>query len=154
VGTLPAATRIWIPSIEVDATVQGLAIRELKNSREYETPDLVVGHIPTTGNPGEAGRGWYFGHLETPLRDEGSVFRDLPRIPGLLKQGERVFIVLESTTDSYLYEVYATDVVYKDALRMTDPGEADITLVTCVPAYVYDYRLLVTARLVGIKPPA
>ncbi|MBI2171960.1 MAG: sortase [Chloroflexi bacterium] len=153
VGMLPAATRIWIPSIEVDATVKGLAIRELENSREYETPDQVVGHIPTTGNPGEAGRGWYFGHLETPLRNEGSVFRDLPRIPGLLRQGERVLIVLESSTGNYLYEVYATNVVYKTELRVTDSGESEITLVTCIPALVYDYRLVVTARLVGVRPP-
>ena len=52
---------------------------------------------------------------------------------------------------SYLYEVYKTDVVYQDDLRLYDSDQATLTLVTCVPALTYDHRLLVTARLVGVK---
>ena len=50
-GTLPAPSRIIIPSINVDSDVAGLAIRDLGDSRAYETPKHVVGHIPTTANP-------------------------------------------------------------------------------------------------------
>ena len=52
---------------------------------------------------------------------------------------------------SYLYEVYKTEVLYMDDLRLYDSDQAILTLVTCVPAFTYDYRLLVTARLVGVK---
>jgi sortase (surface protein transpeptidase) len=29
--------------------------------------------------------------------------------------------------------------------------DSTITMVACVPAYIYDQRLLVTAKLVGVK---
>ncbi|MBI4340019.1 MAG: sortase [Chloroflexi bacterium] len=153
VGTLPQATRMWIPSIEVDAQVEDLAIRDLGDSREYETPNRVVGHIPTTANPGEGGTGWYFGHLATPIINEGSVFRDLPRTPELLRKGERVFIVLESPRGSYLFEAFpeGTYVVPKEDLRITESDRASITLVTCVPLFTYSHRLVVNAELVGFK---
>lgn len=151
-GTLPPATRIRIPAIGVDAEVQQLRILNLGNSREYETPKNVVGHIPESSNPGEEGNAWFFGHLQSPIRGEGAVFQDLPLIPGILRPGQRVYVELDSPSISYLYEVYKTDVLYQDDLRLYDTDPATITLVTCVPALTYDYRLLVTARLVGFKP--
>ncbi len=151
-GSAPTATTISIPSIEVEAVVQDLAVKDLGDSREYQTPDHVVGHIPTTGNPGETSSGWYFGHLESPLRGEGSVFRSLPLLPDMLRQGQRVFVELQSPRGSYLYEVYDTKVIPQDDLRITETAPSDIVLVTCVPAYKYDHRLLVTARLTGFKP--
>lgn len=154
VGSLPRASRIVIPNIDLDAKVRELAIRDLGDSRAYETPNRIVGHIPDTANPGESNNGWFFGHLESPLRDQGSVFRDLPRIPEKLKKGERVFVIVETGDGSYLYEVYATDTLHEDDLRITGSQEANITLVACVPTLVYDHRLLVTAQLVGFKSPA
>ncbi|MBI4311378.1 MAG: class E sortase [Chloroflexi bacterium] len=153
-GTMPAATRIVIPSIDVDAAVEDLALLDLGNALAYETPNKVVGHIPTTGAPGEVSEGWYFGHLQSPIRDEGSVFRDLPLIPDLLRKGERVFIILKSPQNSYLYEVFPDTVslIPKDDLRITDAGDGVITLVTCYPEWTYDHRLIVTGRLVGSKP--
>ncbi len=149
--SLPAATGIKIPLIEVDSTVKDLEVVNLKDSRSYETPKWTVGHIPETGNPGEAGRGWFFGHLESPIRGEGNVFKDLPKIPKLLREGNRVFIILDSEKASYLYEVVSTDLLYQDDLVVRKDNDAAITLVTCVPAITYDYRLLVNAKLVGLK---
>lgn len=151
-GSAPKATYIAIPSLDVEAAVQDLAVKDLGDSRQYQTPDHVVGHIPTTANPGEGSTGWYFGHLESPLRGEGSVFRDLPLIPDMLRQGQRVFVELQSPLGSYVYEVYTTKVVAQDDLRVTEAASSDIVLVTCVPTFVYDHRLLVTARLTGFKP--
>ena len=151
-GTLPHATRIRVPAIGVDAEVRNLAILDMGNSREYETPKNVVGHIPETSNPGEEGNAWFFGHLQSPIRGEGSVFQDLPQIPGILRTGQRVYVELDTSSISYLYEVYKTDVLYQDDLRLYDTDPATVTLVTCVPVFTYDYRLLVTARLVGFKP--
>jgi LPXTG-site transpeptidase (sortase) family protein len=111
----------------------------------------VVGHIPETANPGEKGSGWYFGHLESPIRGEGSVFYDLPKIPSLLRQGEKVYIIVENGEDSFLYQVTETKVVPEDQLKLYDLKEPTVILVTCVPRLIYDHRLVVTAKLVGKK---
>ena len=58
------AIRILIPVLNVDSTVNELGIIDLGDSKEYETPDNTVGHIPETADPGEIGNGWFFGHLE------------------------------------------------------------------------------------------
>lgn len=152
VGSLPPATRIRIPAIDLDSKVEELALVDLGDSRAYETPKHVVGHIPESANAGEMGTAWFFGHLETPFRGEGSVFRDLPRIPELLKQGEEVYAILDSSEASFLYKlVNPPEVLAEDALRLYDTGEPTIRLVTCVPRLVYDRRLVIWGELVGVK---
>ena len=146
-----AATRIRIPMIDVDSTVDELAIIDLGDSRAYETPKNTVGHIPETVNPGQLGNGWFFGHLESPIKGEGNVFFNLPKIPGHLKNGDPVYISLMTDSGEYLYQVSATQVVHEDDLALYDSDQATITLVSCVPRLVYDHRLLVTANLVGVK---
>ena len=145
------ARRIRVPLIGVDSLVSELRLLDLGDSRAYETPDKVVGHIPETSNPGEGGNGWFFGHLESPLRGEGSVFRKLPQIPDLLRDGDPVYVTIESDDGEFLYQVTETRVVHQDDLRLYDSEDASITLVSCVPRLVYDHRLLVTAELVAFK---
>ena len=144
------ATRIRIPAIEVDAVVDELRIMKLGDSLAWETPKRVVGHIPRTAKAGAAGQGWYFGHLESPLRGEGNVFARLPEIP-MLAVDSPIYIFLETADRHYAYQVYVTEVVYEDDIALTDTGSHDITLVTCTPRFYYDHRLLVTAALVGIR---
>ena len=144
------ATRIRIPAIEVDAVVDELRIRKLGDSLAWETPKKVVGHIPRTAKAGAAGQGWYFGHLESPLRGEGNVFARLPELPNLAVDSP-IYIFLETADRHYAYQVYVTEVVYEDDIALTDTGSHDITLVTCTPRFYYDHRLLVTAALVGIR---
>ena len=52
----------------------------------------------------------------------------------------------------FLYQTYKTEIVHQDALELTNSKIAEITLVTCVPKYKYDHRLLVTASLIGVRP--
>ena len=149
------AMRMSIPSIGVDSDVRELAIVNLGDSRSYETPKNTVGHIPESADPGELGNGWFFGHLESPFRGEGNVFRRLPEVPDLLRHyaevGEgSVYVVLESEAGQFLYEAVATEVVLAEDLRLYDTEGVYITLVTCVPRLDYTHRLLVTARLVGV----
>jgi sortase (surface protein transpeptidase) len=59
--------------------------------------------------------------------------------------------VVESTTGEYLYEVIATQVMHADDLRLYETDGVYITLVTCVPRLDYSHRLLVTAKLVGVR---
>ncbi len=144
------AKRMRIPAIEVDADVSELRIRQLGNSLAWETPKRVVGHIPATAKAGAAGQGWYFGHLESPLRGEGNVFARLPEIPELAADSP-IFVFLETADRHYAYQVYVTEVVHEDEIALSDSGAHDITLVTCTPRFYYDHRLLVTAALVGIR---
>ena len=164
-GTLSAPTGIHIPSIGVDTDVDGLQILDLGDSRAYETPKHVVGHIPQSSNPGEAGSVWLFGHLESPIAGEGNVFYNLPKIPDLLRQGEDVYTVVESGGTDYLYKITEAFVVHADDLRLDysylqsikpeyahlDPGGSNVHLVACVPRFVYDSRLVVSGTLVGIR---
>ena len=152
VGEMPSATSIGIPAIGLEAPIQELGIIDLGDARQYETPNRVVGHIPETANAGELGNVWLFGHLQSPLRGEGSVFRNLPLIPDKLRKGERVYVVLDGPAGSYLYETKSTSVVHQDELSLYPSDGATVTLVTCVPTFVYDHRLLVTGELVGFKP--
>lgn len=152
VGSLTRARGIQIPAIEVDSQISELRILNLGNSLQWETPKNVVGHIPSTPNAGEAGRGYFFGHLESPIRGEGNVFTRLPDIPKLLQEGEEVYVILTADGgDQYLYQVFETKVVYQDDLRLEESSEPLVSLVACVPRLVYDHRLVVTGELVGVK---
>jgi LPXTG-site transpeptidase (sortase) family protein len=145
------ATRLIIPSIDVDSRVDELAILDLGGSRAYETPANTVGHIPKTANAGEAGSGWFFGHTESPIQGEGSVFLNLSKIPGKLQNGEDVFVVTSNGERQYLYRVTSTQVVPQEEMALYETGKATIHLVSCVPRLVYDYRLIVTGELIGEK---
>jgi len=150
------ADRIVIPSIGVDSEIHGLAIMDTGDSREYETPKYVVGHIPETANPGEQGNGWYFGHLETPIQNEGNVFQGLPQLSVKLRRyietGEDpIYVMLYTAKGGFLYQVVSTAIVHRDDLQLYDSNQSQITLVTCYPRWIYDHRLLVTAELVGVR---
>ena len=162
-GSLASPTKVMIPSLGVDSTVSALKLRNLGDSRAYETPKNVVGHIPTSANPGESGSIWLFGHLESPIAREGSVFYDLPKIPGLLSKGQDVYAVVENGTRSYLYRITESFVVHQNDMQINygflkelkpqyahlEPGSPNLHLVTCVPRLTYDHRLVVSGVLVG-----
>ncbi len=148
---LTAATRIRIPAVRVDSDVKELEVVSTGDGYAWETPKWLVGHVPTTAVAGGQGEGWYFGHLQSPIKREGNVFLNLPEIPGLLGEGEPVYIFLEADNRKFVYQAYKTDTVHEDDLRITDSGNQDITLVTCVPEFYYDHRLMVTAALVGVS---
>ena len=151
VGSQPPATRITLPEIGIDSTVNELAILNVGDSRAYETPANTVGHIAELANGGEAGSSWFFAHLESPIAGEGSVFYNLPQIPGKLRNGEDVFVVTDNGSRKYLYRITETQVVHQNDMILTDSGQATIHLVSCVPRLVYDHRLIVTGELVGVK---
>jgi sortase (surface protein transpeptidase) len=150
-GTLPVATRIIVPSIGVDSTVDELEILDLGGSRAYETPDHTVGHIPETANAGEAGGSWFFGHTESPTLGEGSVFFNLQKIPEKLRNGEDVFIITGNGLNQHLYRATSSQVVRGSEMQLYDTGKATIHLVSCVPRLVYDHRLIITGELVAQK---
>ena len=150
-GSTPPATRLIVPSIDVDSAVTELAILDLGGSRAYETPNNVVGHIPETADAGEADSSWFFGHTESPILGEGSVFFNLSKIPGKLQNGEDVFVITDNGEHQFLYRITSSKVVHQRDMRLYDTGYATIHLVSCVPRLVYDHRLIVTGELIGKK---
>ncbi len=164
-GSLTDPERIVITSIRVDSEVKELEIIDLGDSRAYETPNNVVGHIPQASNPGETGSSWYFGHLESPVAGEGNVFRDLPTIPDMLRRGDEVYVEVFSSSGAFLYQITESLVLEAHDLTLSyadiqeanpeyaglDPGGAVLHMVTCVPRLVYDHRLVVSGHLVGVR---
>ena len=149
--TATAATSISASAVEIDASVVELSIQDLGDSRAYETPNQAVGHIPETSNAGEHGDAWFFGHMESPLIGEGSVFRNLDQIPDKLTAGEEVQIITDNGSEQFLYRVTGTRVVHEDDITLDGDGGPDIHLVACFPRLVYDHRLIVDAELIAKK---
>ncbi len=142
--------RMRIPAINLDATVSELELRDLGDYRQWSTPDRVVGHIPTTANPGEPAHGWYFGHLSNFLSNEGDIFRRLPEVAAMIKN-DPVDIFLITSDAEYMYRVTASKLLHRDDLNLTETSDSQITLVTCWPHRVYDHRVLVSAVLIAVK---
>ena len=138
--------KIYIPVISVQSALDPLEIKDIGNSNEYETPNKIVGYIPSTLYP-EKNNLWFFGHLESPLHGEGSIFKRLPDIPNLLRSGEDLFIYFDDVDFIYKYKIKSTKVFHKDELTLYDTDSHTITLVTCIPRWIYDHRLVVTAEL-------
>ena len=143
--------RMRIPAINLDATVDELELLDLGDSRQWSTPNRVVGHIPSTAKPGEARLGWYFGHLDNFISNEGDIFRHLPRIAELIRF-DPVDIFIETDEAEYVYRVTGTRQVHRNDLHLTDTNDAQIVLVTCWPFRVYDHRILVNASLIAVRP--
>lgn len=143
--------RLRMPAIGLDSDVIGLGIVDLKNQRQYETPKNIVGHIPESSSAGGLGNVWLFGHLESPIRGEGSVFRQLPDVHDLLREGRDVFIILDSEQGNFLYQVREFRKIPQEDLFLWDLPGRWVTLVTCWPKFKYDERILVTAELVGVN---
>ncbi len=143
--------RIRIPTIALDATVSELEILELGDARSWSTPNKVVGHIPTTANPGEMANGWYFGHLESTTNNEGNIFRRLPEIAQMI-QNDPVDVFITTSEAEYMYRVTGTRQLHRSELSITDSSNAQITLVTCWPVRIYDQRIVVSAVLIAVKP--
>lgn len=143
--------RMRIPAINLDATVSELEIRDLGDSRAWSTPDKVVGHIPTTAKPGEAANGWYFGHLDNFISNEGDIFRRLPEISQMISN-DPVDIFITTSDAEYMYRVTHTRQLHRDELSLTETNNAQISLVTCWPFRVYDHRIVVSAVLLAVKP--
>ena len=148
---IPSSTRILIPIIGIDSTISELSILDMGDSRAYESPDNTVGHIPESSNAGEPGTSWFFGHTESPISREGSVFFNLQQIPEKLRNDEEVFIITDNGINQFLYRATSSQVVHQNDLRLVSTPEADINLVSSVPRFVYDHRLVVSGELIALR---
>ncbi|MDA1258195.1 MAG: sortase [Chloroflexi bacterium] len=147
-----AAETLKIPAIGLTTGVYDLTLHTEGDRLVWESPVDIVGHIPGTALPGQTGAGWYFGHLESPVRGEGNVFHDLPDVVDLVKN-DPVDIIIGSADGEFLYRVTGTDFVHRDDLVLAETSESTVTLAASYPKLVYDHRLLVTGELLAFRPP-
>ena len=149
---LSAADTLEIPAIGLITTVYDLQLYDEGDQGFWESPVDIVGHIPGTALPGETGAGWYFGHLESPVRGEGNVFHDLPDVVDLIKH-DPVDVIIGSVDGDYLYRVTETGFIHRDDLILDQTSASTVTLVASYPKLIYDHRLLVTAELLAYRAP-
>lgn len=138
---MPPAQRIMIPSIGLDSKIVHLGLKQEKGSWTWETPDHAVGHHVGTANPNEGSNAVYSGHISSPIKGEGSIFKLLPEV----KVGDQVF--MESVLGMSPYVVDEVKLVQPDDLSVMYPTSSEtVTLITCYPDLVYSYRLVVVAK--------
>ena len=150
INSLPV-TRIMVPSIGIDSSVSELKIVDLGDTRHYESANNIVGHIPGADTEGTVRSSWFFGHTESPISREGSVFFNLQKIPEKLRDGDGVYIVTDNGDHQFLYRATSSQVVHQDELTLDSTLSSDIKLVSSIPRFVYDYRLVISGKLLGFK---
>lgn len=139
--------RILIPRIDLDAPVVELSARVERGKLVWETPAHAVGRYDGTALPAEGGNIVMSGHISSPFRGEGSVFRRLPD----LAAGD--LVILRRDGEEYRYRVVARDIVRPNAVSVMEPTDREIlTLLTCYPDLLYTHRLVV--RALPIPRPA
>ncbi len=146
-NTAPNTEWIAIPSIGVDSKTVELGTVLENGVLVWETPKHAVGHHKGTANPGEIGNVVMSGHISSPVKGEGNVFSRLPEIA----VGDQV--VVTTPVGYFHYEVIQKRVVLPEEISVMDPTpEPVLTLITCVPDWVYTHRLIVTAKPVKVEP--
>lgn len=150
-GEAPRVTRIVIPAIDVDHPVVELGIVWDGDKRIWQRAKQSVGHHLGTANPGELGNVVLSGHINSPVRGEGRVFKRLPEIPLRVENGEEVEVFVYTEDKTYVYRVVQNDVVKPDEIRVFAPtAKPTVTLITCVPDLVFSHRLIVTGLLIKV----
>lgn len=150
-ANIPPVDRIMVPAIGVDSAVSELSIVDLGDTRHYESPNNTVGHIPETGPGRENRNSWFFGHTESPISREGSVFFNLQSVPEKLRAGDDILIITAHGNSQFLYRAISSQVIHQDDLMLDTTPSSDINLVSSVPRFVYDHRLVISGKLVGQK---
>ena len=104
-----------IPAIGVDSTIENLQIVQKDGEWQYETPKNIVGRIPYNKDYDISVTGWYFGHLESPIKSEGNVFHNLPDIADMLRDGDPVYVLLSTDKNEFVYQAIKSQVLHESA---------------------------------------
>jgi len=143
------AKQIEIPLLEINSKIEPLKISNLSDSRTYESPNKIVGHLENQ-KLGNSGNIWLFGHLESPLTQEGSVFKNLPSISTYLDKNEPIIIFASGEKNIFVYEIIETEILSEKEFKVYNDNQNRMYLVTCIPKWIYDHRYIAKAELKGI----
>jgi sortase A len=136
-----AVGRLYIPKLKLHwVIVEGVALSDIRYG---------PGHYPGTAMPGKIGNFAMAGH-----RSPG-IFWDLDQI----QAGD--YLIVETRTDWYVYEVFENHIVTPTSVEVIAPTpdkpgvvptQADITLTTCNPKWDNYQRMAVHGKLVLTTP--
>lgn len=111
--------------------------------REGTTPNVLssaLGHVVNTALPGEDGNCCIAGHRNYVF---GKYFNRLNEI----EKGD--YIEIETSYETYKYEVTGIEVVEPEEISVLDYAEGNnITLITCTPFMIGTHRLIVHGKMV------
>lgn len=123
-------SRITIPAIAIDSPVVA--------GDDWEALKKGVGHRIGTPNPGERGNMVMSGHNDV----YGEVFRDLDK----LEVGQEIVVYAGSRKFRYVIQARRI-VVPNDLSPLNSSRESILTLITCWPYRVDNFRLIIIAQL-------
>ena len=149
-GSISASHTIIIPEIDLASNVEPLVLMDDEKEPYYANPKNVVGHLPTSVNPGEQGGVWLFGHLESPFTREGAVFWDIPKLENALNNNKNINVILENDSNRFIYRVSSISIVEEADFEIYESDGSTLHIVTCYPRLKYDKRMIVNADLVGL----
>lgn len=130
-----------------EARVVEVGTRIEKGQLVWETADHAVGHHTGTAVPGRDGNCVLSGHISSPVKGEGNIFRSLPNLADNIGSTASV-----QTLDGswYHYKIVGTDVVTPSDTAVLNPTPKPmLTLLTCVPDGVYTYRFVALGEYMG-----
>lgn len=126
------ATRIIIPSIEVDAPVG--------EGTDWEALKYKVGHQPGTANPGQRGNMVLAAHNDV----YGEIFRYLPKVP----VGEIITVYAEQ--EAFQYRITERRIIAPDQAEVMLPTTGPtVTLISCYPYLIDTHRIVLFGELVS-----
>jgi len=147
---LAQPTRIEIPAINLDSQIDQVEANWIGDRLLWDIPQNIVGYHKGTSQPGMFGNTILSGHISSPIKREGAVFKNLPDIAPLLIEGQPVDMILHTSEARYLFRIIKTDVAEPENVDLFRPiTEPSLTLITCIPDYIYTHRFLVTGILIG-----
>jgi sortase A len=130
--TAQPATRIVIPSIDVDAPIG--------EGTDWESLKYKVGHQPGTANPGQRGNMVLAAHNDV----YGELFRYLPDVP----VGE--IITIYAGDEAFRYQITERRIIVPKQVEVMLPTTGPTTtLISCYPYLIDTHRIVLFGELVG-----
>ncbi len=145
-GTQPPITRVSVSDLGIDRKLDADSVIGI-SSTDYASGVDLTAAAAISVNPGERGASWVFGESSQAIDGFGG----LTDAPGLLSDGEEVFIVVSNGSREYLYLGTHTDVIHKTKLQLSSGNRATVHLVTPVPPGLNDHFLVLSGELVGMR---
>lgn len=133
------ATRVRIPSLDLDAEVRPVGYVFRQGELQYDVPRVEAGQYGSVA-PGAEGNLVLGGHVAS--RSGPAVFRALPNV----RLGEIIEVFRGDTV--FQYRITEVRVVEPDATDvMSSTQDATLTLITCSPDQNYSTRFVVVGKL-------
>ncbi len=145
-GTQPAARRLSISSLGIDAKIDGIGVTG-ESIVNYASGMSPTGQLATSANPGEQGAMWFFG----PAGSGSNGFGSLTDAHLSLNRGEDLLIIVSNGSQEFLYLGTHTDVIGASELQLSSTDRATVHLAVPVPTGLYDHFLVLSGELVGMR---